>query len=74
MDAKANTHKALDYGMRWGIEALFSDFKSRGFGITKTHLNCPKRIEKLVLLLSIATYWAVSTGLYAKYQDAKKKT
>ena len=74
MDAKANTHKALDYGMRWGIEALFSDFKSRGFGITKTHLKCPKRIEMLILLLSIATYWAVSTGLYAKYQDAKKKT
>ena len=74
MDINPNQYRALDYGMRWGIEALFSDFKSRGFGITKTQLECPKRIEKLILLLSIATYWAVSTGLYAKHREAKKKT
>jgi len=72
MDTEGNRYKALDYSMRWGIEALFSDFKSRGFGITKTQLKCPKRIEKLILLLSIATYWAVSTGLYAKHHDLKK--
>ena len=28
--------RVLDYGMRWGIEPMFSDFKSRGFSITKT--------------------------------------
>jgi len=55
--------------MRWGIESLFSDFKSRGFGITKTQLKYSKRIEKLILLLFIATYWAVSTDLYAKHHD-----
>jgi hypothetical protein len=27
-------YTTLDYGMRWGIEALLSDFKSRGFSIT----------------------------------------
>lgn len=72
MDVKANSYKTLDYSMRWGIEALFSDFKSRGFGITQTQLKCPKRIERLILILSIATYWAVSTGLASHHQNNKK--
>ena len=63
MDSKPNKYKVLDYGMRWGIECLFSDFKSRGFCITKTHLNHADRIEKLILILTIALFWAVSTGM-----------
>ena len=59
-----NTHyTTLDYGMRWGIEPMFSDFKSKGFSITKTPLKHPDRIERLILILSIALYWAVSTGM-----------
>lgn len=58
--------KVLDYGMRWGIEPMFSDFKSRGFGITKTQLQYPDRIERLILVLTIALYWAASTGMQPK--------
>lgn len=58
--------RVLDYGMRWGIEPLFSDFKSRGFGITKTQLRHPDRIERLVLVLTLALYWAASTGMQPK--------
>jgi hypothetical protein len=32
-----SAHRAFDYGLRWGIEAMFSDFKSRGFGLTESH-------------------------------------
>ena len=39
MDGKPTSARVRDYGMRWGIEALFSDFKSRGFGISQTHLR-----------------------------------
>ena len=63
MDCQPSKYKTLDYGMRWGIESLFSDLKSRGFGITKTQLKHPDRIERLMLVLAIATYWAVSTGM-----------
>jgi hypothetical protein len=28
-----SVHTAFDYGLRWGIEAMFSDFKTRGFGL-----------------------------------------
>lgn len=36
MDGKPMEAKTLDYGLRWGIEALFSDPKSRGLSITQT--------------------------------------
>lgn len=63
MDCPPSKYKTLDYGMRWGIESLFSDLKSRGFGINKTQLKHTDRIERLMLVLAIATYWAVSTGM-----------
>ncbi len=66
MDCKPSKYKFLDYGVRWGIECLFSDFKSRGFGITKTHLKHADRIKRLILILTLALYWAVSTGMKPK--------
>jgi hypothetical protein len=65
--------KVLDYGMRWGIEPMFSDFKSRGFGITKTQLQHTNRIERLILILTIALYWAASTGMQPKPTRHTKK-
>lgn len=69
MDAEPNKGRILDYGMRWGIEALFSDLKSRGFGIIHTHLKQPDRIERLLLILAVATYWAVSTAMTLKENE-----
>ncbi len=66
MDSKPSKYRVLDYGMRWGIEPMFSDFKSRGFGITKTQLKHTDRLERLILVLTIALYWAVSTGMKPK--------
>lgn len=63
MNESPTEAKVFDYGMRWGIEALFSDLKSRGFCITKTQLRHPDRIERLLLILTIALFWAVSTGM-----------
>ena len=63
MDCKPSQYKILDHSMRWGIECLFSDFKSKGFSITKTQIKKPDRIERLILVLTIALYWAVSTGM-----------
>lgn len=75
MGCRPTEGRVLDYGMRWGIEALFSDMKTRGFGVTKTKLKDAKRIERLLLVLKIACYWAVSTGMEpkAKSQPSKKK-
>jgi len=48
----------LEYSARWGIEPMFSDFKSRGFGIEDTQLRYADRLDRLILAL----YVAVSTG------------
>jgi hypothetical protein len=63
MDCEPSKHRILDYGMRWGIECMFSDFKSRGFSIVDTHLKHEDRIERLILIATIALYWAVSVGI-----------
>lgn len=54
----------MDYGMRFGIEALFSDLKSRGFSIEDSQLKHSKRLDCLLLVMALALYWAVSTGLW----------
>ena len=43
---------------------MFSDFKSRGFGLEQTHLRYPDRLSRLILVMSLALYWAVSTGMW----------
>src|SRR5438128_11858160 len=57
-------HRAFDYGLRWGIEAMFSDFKTRGFGLEDSHIRLPKRLDHLILVMALALYWAVSTGMW----------
>lgn len=52
----------LDYGARWAIEPLFSDFKTRGFCLEKTHLSAPDRLSRLILLRALAMYWCVRLG------------
>jgi hypothetical protein len=71
MNATPSRNSVLDYGMRWGIEPMFSDFKSRGFGITKTQLKHADRIERLILVLTIALYWAASTGMAPPEKSAE---
>jgi hypothetical protein len=52
----------LDYTARWGIEPMFSDFKSRGFGLEQSQLQTPDRLSRLLLVMNRALYFAVSTG------------
>jgi hypothetical protein len=63
MSAKPGYLTTLGYAARWGIEPMFSDFKSRGFGLEQTHLRYPDRLARLILVMSLALYWAVSTGM-----------
>jgi hypothetical protein len=64
MSATPGYLTTLDYGKRWGIEPMFSDFKSRGFGIQQTHIHYPDRVERLILVMALALYWAVSIGMW----------
>ena len=43
---------------------MFSDFKTRGFGLEDSHIRLPERLDHLVLVMALALYWAVSTGMW----------
>lgn len=62
MSAKPGYLKTLDYSARWAIEPRFSDFKFRGFGIEDTQIQHPDRLARLLLVMALALYTAVSTG------------
>jgi hypothetical protein len=64
MSGKPAYLSTLAYADRWGIEPMFSDFKSRGFGLEQTHLHHPDRLGRLILVMALALYWAVSTGMW----------
>src|SRR6201996_3235014 len=64
MSAKPGYLTTLGYADRWGIEPMVSDFKSRGFGLEQTHIQHPDRLARLILVMSLALYWAVSTGMW----------
>jgi hypothetical protein len=62
MSEKPGYLRTLEYSARWGIEPMFADFKSRGFGIEDTQLRYPDRLDRLILVMALALYVAVSTG------------
>jgi len=62
MDCPPTRARVLDYASRWCIEPMFSDFKSRGFGLEDTHLEDPNRLSALLLIMSLAMYWCVTVG------------
>lgn len=53
------------YGKRFTIETLFSDVKSRGFNLQKSHLKHPDRADRLLLAVSIAYLFLVFWGVEA---------
>lgn len=60
------------YAKRWEIETLFSCLKSRGFNFEDTHITQVDRIEKLLVLLTVAFCWAYKTGEWRHEQIAIK--
>jgi hypothetical protein len=50
------------YGLRWGIETLFGNTKTRGFHLEDTHLVNPKKLGILMGLVSLGTLWALRVG------------
>lgn len=71
MSAAPSFYSTLDYSMRWSIEPMFSDFKSRGFSLENTHLQRTDRIERLILVMALALYWAISTGMWDRKNNSE---
>ena len=57
------------YQKRFQIETFFSDEKSRGFHLHKSHLSDPERLSTLMIAACLAYLWIVYLGLEALRQD-----
>jgi hypothetical protein len=64
MDAEPNRQTALDYGKRWGIEAMFSDSK----------LTDCKRMERLILVMALALIITTFVGIHQHHSYTQKNT
>ena len=51
------------YRKRWSIETLFGCLKTRGFCLEDTSMVNPRRLEKLIFILTIALCWSMKTGV-----------
>ena len=43
---------------------MFSDFKTRGFGLEDSQIRLAGRLDRLILIMALALFWAVSTGMW----------
>jgi hypothetical protein len=51
------------YRRRFRIETFFSDQKSRGFNLQKSHLAIPERIERFLIASCLAYVWMIYLGV-----------
>ena len=51
------------YRRRYRIETFFSDQKSRGFHVHKSHLSDPARLSRMLIAACLAYIWMVCQGL-----------
>ncbi len=57
------------YRKRAHVETFFSDQKSRGFNIHKSHLSDPVRLVRLLIASCLAYVWLVYLGVCARQDD-----
>jgi hypothetical protein len=63
----ADADEAVErYRLRFRIEPLFANHKSRGFHIHKSHLADPARLARLVIATSLAYVWVTVAALFAQ--------
>jgi hypothetical protein len=61
-DRPACRRRCADYRRRTWEEELFRDLKGMGWGWDKSRVRRPERVARLVLVLAVATLWAVALG------------
>lgn len=63
MDCAPTRAAVLDYAVRWAIEPMFSDFKGRGFDLDGSQLWHADRLERPLLVMSLAINGCVRVGM-----------
>lgn len=62
----------IRYAQRWNIECLFSALKKRGFNFEDTRLTQSRKLDNLIILLSLAFTWAHLMGEWVYKQRPLK--
>jgi hypothetical protein len=57
------------YEKRFRIETFFSDQKSRGFHLHKSHISNPERLSRLLIACCLAYLWIVSLGTLCEQES-----
>lgn len=60
------------YAKRFKLETLFSDQKSRGFHIDKSHLSDPKRLTRLLLAAALTYVWMIYLGIEVSQDESRR--
>lgn len=60
------------YAKRFKLETLFSDQKSRGFHIDKSHLSDPKRLTRLLLAAALTYIWMIYLGIEIVQDESRR--
>jgi Transposase DDE domain len=65
-----SVQRACDwYRKRMHIETFFSDQKSRGFQLDRSHLSDPERVQRLMFAAGLAYLWVLDLGTVAHEDD-----
>jgi len=61
------------YQKRFLIETFFSDQKSRGFHLHKSHLRHPERLSRLLIAACLAYIWMIYLGVQALSDEFRRR-
>jgi Transposase DDE domain len=65
-----SVQRACDwYRKRMHIETFFSDQKSRGFQLDRSHLSDPERVQRLMFAAGLAYLWVIYLGTVVQEDD-----
>ena len=62
----------FEYKLRFRIECFFSDSKTRGFRLDKSHLSEPERLNRLLIGAVLAYWWLTYLGVSGREADWDK--
>jgi hypothetical protein len=71
--ALAGPHIIWIYEKRFWIEETFRDFKSYGFHYDETGIQDPDRLDRLVLIIALACWWAMAVGIWVHRMDLRRE-
>lgn len=61
-DRPGGRDRVREYRTRMRVEATYQDWKRRGFGLERSRISDLGRLDRLVLVLALATWWLHGLG------------